>query len=135
LTPDYLFVYGTLLQNLYNELSKFLYDNSTIVGKAYFIGKLYKISWFPGAILSENNSEKVYGTFVKIKDIISVFNTLDPYEGFNKRNPKSSLFIRQLIIIFDENQQSYKAWVYLYNQKVNEQSRIISGDYLNDTGF
>jgi len=135
LTSDYLFVYGTLLQNLDNELSKFLHDNSTIVGKAYFIGKLYKISWFPGAVLSENNSEKVYGTFVKIKDIISVFNILDPYEGFNKRNPKSSLFIRQLVTIFDENQQSYKAWVYLYNQKVNEQSRITSGDYLNDTGF
>ncbi|WP_052825942.1 gamma-glutamylcyclotransferase family protein [Neotamlana nanhaiensis] len=91
---NFLFVYGTLLQNANNTMSKFLIANSTPLGKAYCNGKLYKISWFPGAVLSDKASDKIYGTLVKLEDAERVFKQLDDYEGYDSNNVADSLFIR-----------------------------------------
>ena len=125
-------MYGTLLENLGNELSRFLHSGSKIIGKGYFIGELYKISWFPGAILSEKESNKVYGTLIELNDVEGVFKVLDPYEGFKEDEPDSSLFIRQQTKVFLENNKVLNAWVYLYNQKIDQATRIVSGDFLKD---
>lgn len=113
-------------------MSRFLSNNSTIEGKAYFIGKLYRISWFPGAVLSTDTLEKVFGTFIKLNNAEETFKVLDDYEGYDVNNPKASLFIRQLVTIYDEKNTSYQAWVYLYNQNVEAETRILSGDFLKD---
>ncbi|TXE15033.1 gamma-glutamylcyclotransferase [Seonamhaeicola algicola] len=130
MTAHYLFVYGTLLQNAENEMSAFLKAHATVISKGYFIGQLYKISWFPGAILSNDQTQKVYGTLVKLTK--NVFEVLDDYEDFKPNNPSKSLFIRQKVTVFAKNNRVYNAWVYLYNQNVNPQNRIVSGDFLKD---
>ncbi|MFY0712651.1 gamma-glutamylcyclotransferase [Seonamhaeicola sp. NFXS20] len=132
MNTDYLFVYGTLLQNVNNNISTFLKTHATVISKGYFIGKLYKISWFPGAVLSNIKTHKVYGTLVKLNTAKTIFDVLDDYECFNPNNPKDSLFIRQKVTVFTKNNHVYNAWVYLYNQKVNQQNRIVSGDFLKD---
>ncbi|WP_152572210.1 gamma-glutamylcyclotransferase [Jejuia pallidilutea] len=63
---DYLFVYGTLLSNIENSMSRFLSANSEYVGKAYFVGKIYNIHDYPGAILSTNASERCMAVFIKL---------------------------------------------------------------------
>lgn len=130
--PDYLFVYGTLQTKADNEMSRFLLDNSIESSKGFFYGKLYKISWFPGAVLSITNTHKVYGTIFKLKNAIAVFEVLDTYEGFYKGAVGSSLFIRQQTKIFSQNGDEVNAWVYLYNQKIINEPQIISGDFLKD---
>lgn len=132
MSSDYLFVYGTLLQNVGNEMSRFLSANSVVKGRAYFYGRLFRISWFPGAILSNDKSEKVYGTYIRLNDVEKTLHALDRYEGYEANKPESSLFKREQITIFDEKGVSYKAWVYLYNQNVAEATRILSGDFLRD---
>lgn len=129
---DYLFVYGTLQKESDNDMSKFLSANSKAVGKGYIQGKLYKISWFPGAIVSKNSSEKVYGTLFKLKNISSTLEILDHYEGFYKHNTETSLFKREITTVFLENGALVDAWVYLYNQNITEGKRILSGDFLKD---
>lgn len=127
---DYLFVYGTLLKDVENGMSKFLAKHSEFIGKGYFFGKLYQISWFPGAIASSNSLEKVYGSLFKLTDLDSVFKKLDEYEGVGNNYPKPNLYRKKLIPIFLDNGSSFKAWVYLYNLPIKDLKLIDSGDFL-----
>ena len=126
----YLFVYGTLQRELDTDMSRFLVANSKTVAKGYILGKLYKISWFPGAILTDDSSCKVYGTVFKLKDNAAIFDVLDAYEGCNTNTPNASLFIRQRITVFLENNNTLTSWVYLYNQNIANSEQITSGDFL-----
>lgn len=129
--PEYIFVYGTLQTAANNAMSRFLMQYSKIIGKGFMFGKLYKISWFPGAVRSETD-DKVYGTVFKLNPEHDVFKTLDDYEGFYKNDITASLFIRELTEVFLEDGDRLSAWVYLYNQNIVDAPQIISGDFLKD---
>ncbi|MGC1205701.1 MAG: gamma-glutamylcyclotransferase family protein [Flavobacteriaceae bacterium] len=131
MNSTYLFVYGTLLKDIDNEMSRFLASHSVFVSKGYFSGKLYLVDWFPGAILSDDTEDRVFGSIFEIKNPIVVFNVLDDYEGIGKHNPKPHLFNREIITIFLENKTKLKSWVYLYNHSTKNLKRIISGNFLN----
>lgn len=132
MNSEYLFVYGTLQRDANNDMSRFLALNASVIGKGYIHAKLYKISWFPGAVLSEGISEKVYGTLYKLDAINETLELLDDYEGFTELNIEESLFRREIITVFLENGNSIDAWVYLYNQNIENAQRILSGDFLKD---
>jgi gamma-glutamylcyclotransferase (GGCT)/AIG2-like uncharacterized protein YtfP len=126
----YLFVYGTLQKDSGHEMSKFLASHSIFVSKGYFNGKLYVVDWFPGAILSDENSDRVFGSVFKINNPTAVFNVLDDYEGLGENDPKPHLFKREVITVFLENKTKIKAWVYLYNHSTVNLKRIISGNFV-----
>lgn len=130
MNSTYLFVYGTLLKDSNHVMSKFLVSHSVFVSKGYFNGKLYLIDWFPGAILSDDKSNRVFGSVFKIINSTMVFNVLDDYEGRGENDPKPHLFIREVITIFLENNTKIKAWVYLYNHSMVNLKRIISGNFI-----
>ncbi|MBC3759620.1 gamma-glutamylcyclotransferase [Hyunsoonleella sp. SJ7] len=129
---DYLMVYGTLQKGSGNAMSEFLLRNSEYVCKGYFQGKLYKISWFPGATCSADSGDTVYGSIFKLKHTTTVFEVLDDYEGYDALDEASSLFKREILDCFTEYGDAIKAWVYLYNQNVKDAPRILSGDFLKD---
>ncbi|WP_298342852.1 gamma-glutamylcyclotransferase family protein [uncultured Algibacter sp.] len=129
---EYLFVYGTLQHDAKNNMSQFLCLNSNVLGKGYIYGRLYKISWFPGVILSTDTSEKVYGTLFKLHTTSEILHFLDEYEGFIDSNIEESLFRREITTVFLENGNSIDAWVYIYNQNIENKQRILSGDFLKD---
>jgi len=130
MNSTYLFVYGTLLKDSNHEMSKFLASHSVFVSKGYFNGKLFLVEWFPGAILSDHNLDRVYGSVFKINNPTEVFNVLDDYEGLGESNSKPHLFKRETITIFLENHTKIKAWVYLYNHSIGKLKRIISGNFI-----
>ncbi|MCF7560151.1 gamma-glutamylcyclotransferase [Sabulilitoribacter multivorans] len=123
--PHYLFVYGTLLQDINNEMSRFLANHSQFVSNGYFNGKLYEVNQYPGAILSDSTTGKVYGSLFKITNSHRVFEVLDVYEGVAE-----GLFKRAIINTFLPN-KTVLSWVYLYNQPTTHLQIITSGDYLN----
>ncbi|OEK08239.1 hypothetical protein A8C32_01900 [Flavivirga aquatica] len=127
----YLFVYGTLLKDANNDMSKFLASQSECIGQGYFKGKLYQVSWYPGAIVSDKSSEKVYGSIFKLKDAETVFNVLDEYEGIGEQYPKPHLFKKEQIIAFLEDGSSIEASVYVYNREIKGLNRVESGDFLS----
>ena len=130
MNSEYLFVYGTLQQELDNEMSKFLIQHSETTGNGFVFGKLYRISWFPGMVLSNDKTDKVFGSIFKLNDYQKVFGVLDGYEGFDKHNPKSSLFIRTKTIAYLENNKAIKTWVYLYNRTIDNEEQIYSGRFI-----
>lgn len=114
-----------------NEMSEFLESRARFVSKGFFYGKLFKISWYPGAITSSNKSHKVFGTLFEISDSHTVFSVLDDYEGASIKHGQPSLFKRKRITAYIDKGITVKTWVYLYNRPVEGLSRISSGDFLN----
>jgi gamma-glutamylcyclotransferase (GGCT)/AIG2-like uncharacterized protein YtfP len=131
LSANYLFVYGTLLKDSEHEMSNFLASHASLISKGYVYGKLYQVSWFPGAVKSNNTSDKVYGSLFKINNFETVFKVLDDYEGTSKNHPQPHLFKRELVNTYLENDSTLKAWVYFYNLSIENLECIISGDFLN----
>ncbi|ULC58463.1 gamma-glutamylcyclotransferase [Flaviramulus sp. BrNp1-15] len=107
-------------------MSQFLASHAQFIGKGYCYGKLYMISWFPGAILSNNTSEKVHGMLFKIKNPETVFKALDDYEGVDEH-----LFKRVTTTAFVNN-KPIPTWVYVYNYPTTHLKLITSGDYLKN---
>ena len=127
---EYLFVYGTLLKDFDSYMSKFLNRNSEFIGTGYFNGRLYQISWYPGAVLSDVQSEKVFGHLFKIHNEEKTFQILDDYEGIDESAEHSNEYKRVLIQAHLESNVTINTWVYVYNLATTHLKLITSGNYL-----
>ncbi|WP_242157592.1 gamma-glutamylcyclotransferase family protein [Aestuariivivens sediminis] len=125
-STNYLFVYGTLLSDVNNAMSKFLETHSEYVGKGYFPGKLYMVDWYPGAIAIKQGKNKVFGRIYRMSNAQKVLEVLDGYEGIDE-----GLYKRHIMEVFLESKTVYNCWVYLYNQPITDLEQIQSGDFLN----
>lgn len=128
---EHLFVYGTLLKDFESSMSKFLEQNSEFVGSGYFNGNLYEISWYPGAVLSDNPSDKVFGHVFKILNAEKTFKVLDNYEGIGDTGEHTNEYNRRLIDAYLDTQETIKTWVYIYNLPTAHLKHIPSGKYLS----
>ncbi|NCO63531.1 MAG: gamma-glutamylcyclotransferase [Flavobacteriales bacterium] len=131
MNSEYLFVYGTLLKDFNSDMAHFLATHSEFVGTGYFNGRLYEVDWYPGAITSENPSEKVYGHIFKIFDTKMIFEVLDTYEGIGETSEYPNEYTRTLIKATLETGECLKTWVYMYNQPFQHLKRIDSGDFFS----
>ena len=122
----HLFVYGTLLGGAHNDMSQFLAKHSEYVGKGYFQGRLYQVDWYPAAILSDQSTDKVFGSVYKMTNVPYVLRVLDIYEGVDE-----GAFKRVLVDVNLDTKTTCNCWVYLYNQPTSNLKQILSGDFLN----
>lgn len=125
---EYLFVYGTLLDGV-NPAAQYLLSNAEFFAEGYFNGKLFDLGDYPGAVLSENQNEKVFGELLVIRNPESVFAVLDEYEETGDKFPAPNEFIRTKIEVFDNKGKPIPSYVYLYNWPVDNLKHIISGKY------
>lgn len=128
---DYLFVYGTLLKDFESYMSKFLEKNSEFIGTGYFNGKLFEISWYPGAVLSSVPTDKVFGHIFKILNKEKTFQILDNYEGMRDTSEHPNEYKRELIDSYFDSNEPIKTWVYVYIRSIENLKLISSGNYLN----
>ncbi|TNJ42974.1 gamma-glutamylcyclotransferase [Tamlana fucoidanivorans] len=126
---DFLFVYGTLLKQADNEMSRFLASHSHCIGDGYFQGKLFQVAHYPGAILSDAPADKVYGSVYQLYHASTVFNVLDDYEGINEQSDVPDLYKRILVEAWLFDKRKLKAWVYIYNRPTKGLPVISSGKY------
>ncbi|MDO7173323.1 gamma-glutamylcyclotransferase [Mariniflexile sp. AS56] len=131
MTSDFLFVYGTLLKDFESYMSKFLERNSEFVGVGSFQGNLFEISWYPGAILSDNPNHRVHGHVFKILNAEKTFKVLDDYEGIGDTGEHANEYTRTLIEAKLDTQEPVKTWVYTYNNSTENLKQIGSGNYLD----
>ncbi|WP_100611293.1 gamma-glutamylcyclotransferase family protein [Confluentibacter lentus] len=128
---DYLFVYGTLMKTVSNGMSRFLHSNSEFIGNAYIHGKLYDLEGYPGAVVSDDPSERVYGNIFKIKDTQVVFKVLDDYEGIGDGNPIDYEYLRTQVVAYLEDGAEVATWFYAYNFPTEHLRLIPSGMYFS----
>lgn len=95
-------------------------------------GRLYNIGDYPGAVPSEDPSERVKGEVWFLREPDSVLPELDQYEGCGPGflEPTEYVRRRQEIVLADGT--TCIACVYLYNRPTGPLLRISSGDFLAD---
>jgi gamma-glutamylcyclotransferase (GGCT)/AIG2-like uncharacterized protein YtfP len=130
---QYLFVYGTLLSG-YDDKASHNYLNrfGELVGKATMKGKMFMVDYYPGVVLTNENSI-VRGELYQIIDAESLFDFLDKYEECVITDILHSEYKREMVdVTLKSTGQIYQAWVYLYNQPTDELELLPKGDFLNE---
>lgn len=126
---NHLFVYGTLMQNVDSEITRFLQRNSQFVGEGSFWGQLFDLGHYPGAVLLPNSSTKVFGHIFEIINTENTLKILDKYEAVGEQFGQFNEYRRELVPI-DFVEKQILCWVYLYNLPTKNHNRIKSGNYL-----
>lgn len=111
---EILFVYGTLL-DAQNQMAQFLKLNAEFYAKGYFTGKLIDLGDYPGAVLSKNTDDKVFGSAFVLKNPATVLPVLDEYEGAGEKFSEPKEFIRTKTEIITDKKEKLQCWIYLYN--------------------
>lgn len=125
---NYLFVYGTLLDNE-NEYGRHLSNNCVFCKKGKFKGQLYNAGDYPAAIYQPSEEQFVYGSVFFMNDPDQTLKILDAYEGFGENEVQPNLFIRERIEVETET-GPIVCWVYLYNLLTDGMKQIVSGKYV-----
>lgn len=89
-------------------------------------GRLYDLGDYPAVTKADG---LVRGEVYELEDPEVALRILDEYEQFFPLQPERSLFVRTVAPVVMEDGRIERAWVYLYNGPVDENSLIPSGDY------
>ncbi|MTI63961.1 gamma-glutamylcyclotransferase family protein [Methylophaga sp.] len=125
---DYLFVYGTLMQNSQHPMHQLLQAHSEYICKGWIRAQLYQIQDYPGAVLSEDDNNKVHGEVYRLTNL-SVLAQLDDFEECSAAFPEPHEYQRQQVDVGITAAKHIKAWAYIYNHSVDPGKRIKSGRF------
>jgi gamma-glutamylcyclotransferase (GGCT)/AIG2-like uncharacterized protein YtfP len=113
-SPNLLFVYGTLRSEFDNRYARLLRKRASLVGRATAPGSIYRIRHYPG--FRTEPAGEVQGELYELRDA-AILETLDNYEG--------SEFERVKIVV-----NGAVAWIYQFKEEPSPGSRIDSGDFV-----
>jgi len=99
------------------------------VGEGIFMGKLYNIGEYPGAVPSNDPDDVVRGEVYALRDPKPVLRVLDDYEGCGQDDSSPTEFRREKVNISLESGRNINAWIYIYNRSTDGLKVIPSGDY------
>jgi gamma-glutamylcyclotransferase (GGCT)/AIG2-like uncharacterized protein YtfP len=121
-----LFVYGTLRKGERADLSRNQKEfDVTYLGADVINGLLYNLGSYPGVKeLGEGEFDveqpRVHGDVFRLENK-SIIEILDHYEGYPYLYNRAET----------ETMDGRKVWVYTYNGEVDDERRIVSGDWVN----
>ena len=130
---NYLFVYGSLMRGFSNALHLDLDERASFIGEGSVAGLLYDVGPYPAFILPDQHPNlpqpmRVHGELYHIESPDLVLETIDTIEGYNERFPERSLYKREPIHVDLEN-GSQRAYIYVYQQKLEGLHLVESGNY------
>ena len=129
MTPDLLFVYGTLMRGFDNPMAKLLSGNADFVGEARCRGRLYRIKHYPGLLLSDDPADIVYGELYRLRERDALLREFDMYEACGEGFAEPTEYIRRMLPVTLADGAKSDAWSYIYNWPVSDQARIASGRF------
>ena len=127
---DYLFVYGTLRQNANHPMHQQLATHARFVAMARLQACLYQVSYYPGAVPSNNVANQVLGELYQLLQPEQLLPLLDNYEECGEGFAQPQEYRRELQQVTLEDGASVSAWVYIYNRDTSGLKLITSGDFL-----
>lgn len=111
-----------------NPFSSILRAKSTLVGEGFFPGKLYRVSWYPGAVYLPESGYRVYGEIYQLHDFEDLILRLDEYEDVLE-DETISLYLRKVVPVQQPNGSLLRCWTYLYNQSLQHLPLVESGRF------
>ena len=129
MTPDHLFVFGTLLSGYDHPMSRMLSRRAELRGEARCTGQLYLVRHYPGMVPSTDDADQVFGELYLLRDA-DLLRELDDYEGCSEKYPQPHEYVRSRVAVTLSDGATVQAWTYLYNRPVTHLPRIKSGKFL-----
>lgn len=126
--PEHIFVYGTLRRGRH-EMARLLTEQAVDEGHGTIQARLFLVEDYPGVELSEDPRHLVHGEVYRLVEGPALLAALDDYEGFDRRDPAGSLFVRRVLPVRLVDGTVLPAWVYLYNRPTEGLPAIPSGDF------
>lgn len=127
---DLLFVYGTLRQGHSNQMALYLAQHAEYVADGWFQGQVYQISFYPGAVASEQAHHRVYGEVYRLRDK-TVLEVLDEYEECSPTHASPTEYQRiQTRIQMLDGERLEPVWIYLYQWSLRGKALIEGGDFM-----
>lgn len=130
MSPELLFVYGTLRRDCISPMDSLLSRHCDFFAPARCQGTLYDIAGYPGVTASNNPHNHVYGELYRVRNARQLWPPLDHYEHCSNAFSKPQQYVRKKQQILYGDNESVRAWLYLYNWKTGGLRKIASGDYL-----
>jgi gamma-glutamylcyclotransferase (GGCT)/AIG2-like uncharacterized protein YtfP len=125
-----LFVYGSLLSAVRHPQGERLSREADLIGPAHVQARLFRVSWYPGIILSDVAADQVRGEIYRLRDPDASLRWLDAYEGITfgaDSVAPADEYVRRIATVTDRQGQTLSAWVYLYQRDPAGLARVISG--------
>lgn len=121
--PVRLFVYGSLRRGEENEMASLLHRHARWLGAGTIRARLYAISWYSGAVASDEPADAVHGDAFELDSASAgeVIARLDAYEGAD--------FVRRAVEV-RVGETRVAAHAYLYAASVAGLPWIAHGDWL-----
>jgi gamma-glutamylcyclotransferase (GGCT)/AIG2-like uncharacterized protein YtfP len=126
----HLFVYGSLMSNAGHPMGERLRREARLTGKATIQARLYRISWYPGAVASGDPDERVHGEVYVLEDPDRALAWLDAYEGLAPENRGENEYERAERPARLASGKEITAWVYLYRGDVAGLSALPGGRWV-----
>lgn len=127
---EFLFVYGTLRRDRGGEMYHMLARYSDFVGEATYQGRLYKVTYYPGVVPSNDPAELVQGEVYRLHNPDLVLARLDEYEECGPDFKEPTEYIRLSQEIQLRTGETVSAWVYVYNRPTDGLELFPVGDFL-----
>lgn len=123
---DSIFVYGTLMSGFRNPFAQQLHQNARFKGQGYFLGWLYDLGSYPGAIHLADSVGRVWGEVWELHDFSQIIPSLDEYEGIHDLSPQ---YVRVRIPVFVSDAPALNCWTYLLCEPTETLVLIPEGNY------
>ncbi len=130
MSPDYLFVYGTLRRDSNSEMYRLLARYGQFVGDATYRGKLYMVDYYPGLVPSDNPRDAVFGEVYKLSCPDLVLSRLDDYEKCGPKVSEPTEYVRRKQYVKLKSGEAIRAWIYIFERPTAGLQLIESGDFL-----
>ena len=131
-SASYLFVYGTLMRRFEHAMHEFLLRYADYHCDGCYRGKLYRISWYPAVISSDDPQDEVHGEIYYIRDEKPLFSTLDDYEVCSLTDPASGEYVREIASVKTNEGECLDCHIYLYNRSLQNAQLIPTGRFRQD---
>jgi gamma-glutamylcyclotransferase (GGCT)/AIG2-like uncharacterized protein YtfP len=116
---DLLFVYGSLLSAIAHPMGERLRREAQLVGPATVQGRLYRVSWYPGVVLSDEPAAQVHGEIYRLGNPADALIWLDAYESITPGPTgvaANDAYERRVVDARAANGAPLQAWMYVYRQ-------------------
>jgi len=130
MTSDLLFVYGTLMRGFDNPMAQLLSRSADFIGAARCRGRLYRVTHYPGLVLSDDADDVVFGELFRLRQPAELLREFDMYEACGEGFAEPTEYLRQRLAVTGDDGAVSEAWTYVYNWPVDALSRIASGSFL-----
>ena len=107
-----------------------LATHARFVAMARLQACLYQVSYYPGAVPSNNVANQVLGELYQLLQPEQLLPLLDNYEECGEGFAQPQEYRRELQQVTLEDGASVSAWVYIYNRDTSGLKLITSGDFL-----